>query len=222
MSQNKTDFLGMLDNRDLYARKATPHKGTVLPELNKLSGGGKVVDNQSEGEPIAGFLYSVSRTAGGEYWPLHFGENTIGRAEDCDICLREMTVSEHHATLYIRKMKTKPDFIVDLEVRGKNSGFVNNEEVGRESVACKDRDFLTIGDNYVLFLILLNPFELGMQVAENFLPAEEEAKDFPPAGPHNHPGRTDDLYNPANRVENGTMTLDGASDVNYGHTQVLK
>ena len=222
MSQNKTDFLGVLENRDIYARKASSHKGTVLPELNKLSGGGKVVDNQSEGEPIAGFLYSVSRTAVGEYWPLHFGENTIGRAEDCDICLRERTVSEHHATLNIRKMKTKPDFIVGLDVRGKNGGFVNNEEVGSDTVPCKDRDFLTIGDNYVLLLILLNPFELGLHVAEDFRPDEEETEDFLPGKPFPGPNKTQNLYDPTHRAEGGTMTLDGDSDVTFGHTQVLQ
>ena len=213
MSQNKTDFLGMLENRDLYTRTSTPHKRTILPELEKLSGG-KVTHNESDGKPIAGFLYSVSRTAAGEYWPLHFGENTIGRAEDCDICLPEMTVSERHAILYIRKMRTKPDYIVELEVRGENGGFVNQEEVGSVPLPCKDRDFLTIGDNYVLLLILINPFELGMQVAENFHDSGEEAADILKA--------PKDIYNPVNRAENGTMTLDGNADVNYGHTQVLK
>lgn len=119
-------------------------------------------------------------------------------------------------------MKTKPDYIVDLSVRGTNGGFVNGEEVGRDSVPCKDRDFLTIGDNYILLLILINPFELGMHLAEGFQAADDVIEDMPSITPPFDSRKTDNLYNPANRAVNGTLSLDGEADVNYGHTQVLE
>lgn len=122
-------------------------------------------------EPVVGFLYSVSRTPAGEYWPLHLGENSIGRNADNDIVLPEMTVSSFHATLNIRRMKTSKEYLADIYVRGVNGGFVNDQEVRKEA-ECKNGDFLTIGDNYVLYLILVNPFELGLKKAENFTSSE--------------------------------------------------
>lgn len=56
------------------------------------------------GKPIVGFLYSISRTGIGEYWPLHIGQNIIGNGPDCDIVLGEGTVSHKHANLHINKI----------------------------------------------------------------------------------------------------------------------
>ena len=84
--------------RPMYARPDSSRQGTQLPEMNQSTRGIERPDAVvATSRPVIGFLYSVSRTAGGEYWPVCLGENTIGRADDCDVCLKEMTVSEHHA-----------------------------------------------------------------------------------------------------------------------------
>lgn len=178
--------------KPMYSRSNAPKARveTQMPDMDKsmssapegkASGEKKESKKLVSSEPVVGFLYSVSRTPAGEYWPLHLGENTIGRVEDNDIVLPEMTVSEHHATLNIRRMKTTKEYVADIYVRGVNGGFVNDHEV-RKDAECKNGDFLTIGDNYILYLILVNPFELGLKVADDFVPTEEsESKsDFDP------------------------------------------
>ena len=62
-------------------------------------------DSGAGSKPVMGFLYSVSRTPLGEWWPLYVGPNRIGRAANCEISLQEASVSDNHATLVIRKMQ---------------------------------------------------------------------------------------------------------------------
>ena len=150
----------------MYTRPDFSRQGTQLPEMNQSTKGIDRPDAVvATSRPVIGFLYSVSRTAGGEYWPVCLGENTIGRADDCDVCLKEMTVSEHHAILNIRQMKTTKKLLISLSVTGKNGGFVNDVEVASTPESCQSGDILTIGDNYKLYLIAVNAYELGLSVS---------------------------------------------------------
>lgn len=218
--------------RAMYSRGGASGYGkTIVPGIDEgLKGKAiKSGDNQKErtmdsSEPIAGFLYSISRNAAGEYWPLHLGENTIGRDSSCDICLPEMTVSSHHATLVVRRMKTTNEYLMDLYVKGVNGAFVNETEVRREA-ECNDGDFLTIGDNYVLYVILINPFKLGLKVSDTFVPSEELPEDGKsPFGddPFNEvPDRTSHLYDSRRRVSGGTEGMDGSDPIIEGQTSIL-
>ena len=209
-------------------------EGTQIPDMeNSISKASEKASQEEKkertlmsSEPVVGFLYSVSKTSAGDYWPLHLGENTIGRDEDNDIVLSEMTVSGHHATLNIRRMKTTKEYLADIYVRGVNGGFVNEEEVRKEA-ECKNGDFLTIGDNYVLYLILVNPFELGLKVAENFTPAEGAPKkeekprdefDLDMDRTSTGGGR---MYDSRRRPVGGTESLDGGNDIDEGYTSHL-
>lgn len=117
MSQNKTVIQGLespdpRDNKSqansFYARNTNAPasaRGTVVPGMNDSnivpqpqSFSGAVPSQESAvtnnmqraaqtGKPIVGFLYSISRTPLGEFWPLQIGRNTIGQNEDCDIRL---------------------------------------------------------------------------------------------------------------------------------------
>ena len=208
-----------------YARPSNSTAGTMIPGMNEIA---EKVDRSDAkigtSKPVVGFLYSVSRMAAGEYWPLTVGNNVIGRAEDCSVRLQELTVSSHHAVLNIRQMKTTKKLLVSLDVTGTNGGFVNEEEVGLEKVPCKNGDKITIGDNYVLYLVVLDANELGLKVSEDFKPADSESMADVNLDPEAEPGTmTTDLYDPSRRAASGTRTmgLDGGDDVTGGFTHIL-
>lgn len=127
-------------------------------------------------KPIIGFLYSVSRTASGEYWPLHFGQNVIGSSPECDIVLREATVSQKHAILHINKMKNPEKVEATIsDCQSTNGTMVNGNSV---SVArppeCVDGDIITIGENYVLLFILIDLEATGLKTSDKFIELDNE------------------------------------------------
>lgn len=255
MSQSKTVFPGLGQEGDFnpngsfsggsseYSRSFNQGrvKGTVYPEMGAHS---ERVDNQrsnnpaqlsrSSGKPIAGFLYSISRTGVGEYWPLHVGQNIIGNSPDCDIILGEGTVSQRHANLHVNKMK-KPEkteaTIVDL---GSTNGTLVNENsvsVARP-VECVNGDIITVGENYDLLLLLIDAKALGLHLSESFYDVrgkQEEAnvggfstgrdnstrneQDFPPRFTV-----PDSPYNGRNRSTDSTVGWDSSDDFRNGGT----
>ena len=126
MSNNKTvvpgmgNPYGMGDNsrsQNPFANNPQPavYSGTVFPGMNQ-SGNVAVAGGATEvHKPIMGFLYSVSRTASGEYWPLYMGLNTIGRSTSCSVRLAEGTVSDNHAEIVIRQMKNPDSVLVSIQ-----------------------------------------------------------------------------------------------------------
>jgi hypothetical protein len=217
----------------MYARSSASSSGTQIPDVGSAISSANTQEREENkkkklvsSEPVVGFLFSVSRTPAGEYWPLHLGENTIGRDADNDIVLSEATVSAHHAVLNIRRMKTTKEYLADISVRGVNGGFVNEEEVRKEA-ECKNGDFLTIGDNYVLYLILVNPFELGLKVAEGFSPVEEaapaleEKRDEFDLDTDRTSAKGHMMYDSRRRPVGGTEGMDGAADIDEGYTSHL-
>lgn len=121
MSQNRTVFPGVgPDEGDYredrqyqggnYSRpQRRENNGTVFPGMENIrenvGSGGVHANRRQSSKPLVGFLYSISRTGFGEYWPVHIGPNVIGRSSRCDISLPEGTVSEEHAVLVVRMMK---------------------------------------------------------------------------------------------------------------------
>lgn len=188
MSQNKTVFPGLGQESDFnpnqgYSGNTQPYSrssqargnGTVYPGMEGQSSRTSVYPQQNlssfNAKPIVGFLYSISRNGIGEYWPLHIGQNIIGTSHECDIMLREGTVSQKHANLHINKMK-KPEkteaTIIDL-------GSTNGTQVNENSVSvarpveCVNGDIITIGENYDFLLLLIDTKAMGLHVSENFI-----------------------------------------------------
>ena len=150
MSQNKTVFPGLGQEGDFnpnlsfssveqpYSRPSNQgcSKGTVYPGMETPNNGGATIPRDSRpaqptrgnGKPIVGFLYSISRTGVGEFWPLHIGQNIIGNSSECDIILGEGTVSQKHANLHINKMK-KPE-----KTEATISDLGSTNEIGRAHV----------------------------------------------------------------------------------------
>lgn len=225
MGNNKTVIPGISD-RDPYSRNSipggAPRNGTVVPGMNQFAAGASLANRNDarRNDPVVGFLYSVSRQGIGEYWPLYVGTNTIGRNEDNDICLREATVSGHHAVLNVKKLKTTSKIVASIRDIGSKQGiFLNDEELGYEQAACKNEDILTIGDNYRLLVLIVDTDAYGLTVAENFNAINEEEEDSVIPAAFN----TDNPYNHNDRpAMGGTVSIDGNNGgFESGHTRFV-
>ncbi len=216
MSQNKTVIQGLepVDapnqsgaGQNFYSRGANQARGTVVPGMSENpspAGAGYTAASQSRvqpkqnkvvsGKPVVGFLYSVSKTAAGEFWPLHIGQNTIGQNPASDVVLAEGTVSKDHAVIVVRKMKNPEKVIASIsDARSTNGTMINGESLGFTAVECHNGDVITIGDNYELYVVLIDTASLGLSVSESFIPVaveedayNEEPQAFDPG--YTHPG----------------------------------
>lgn len=129
---------------------------------------------------IVGFLYTISHNGLTEYWTLHLGSNTIGTGANNDICLMEGSVSNSHATINIKQMKTTGSVIAFIRDIGSTSGiYLNETELDYEGHSCKNGDVITIGDAYRLLLILVDANGLGLCAADNFKEIELEEERIP-------------------------------------------
>mgnify|MGYP002852210325 CR=1 FL=1 len=220
-------------NDSPYSRRSggmnTNGMGTYVPGMhdNAPSVEQSMAQAPKNNAPVVGFLYSISRKGIGEYWPLHLGTNTIGRAADNDICLREMSVSEHHATLSIKQMKTTKKLIASIRDTGsKNGMYLNDEELDYDNHSCKTNDIVCVGFNYKLLLILIDAEQYGLSISEDFV-AMEENEDFEPTpmgfdtidnATHNR----NNPYSGENRnVDTGTVDLNGAQIGKPGGTKFM-
>lgn len=165
------------------APTAPTYKGTQFP--------GQVVENpaakpvQDSHKPIMGFLYSVSRTNCGEYWPLYLGLNTIGRSDNSSIKLNEATVSENHAEIVIRQMKNPDGVIASIQDSRSTCGtLINGSSLGFDPRECKNGDIITIGEHYELLFILINAKDLHLEPVADFIAADQQPQTpnpvFPP------------------------------------------
>ena len=189
------------------------------------------VVSSSSGKPVVGFLYSISRTMAGEFWPLHRGQNVIGQNPENDIQLPEGTVSGEHAVIVVRRLKNPEKVIASIsDTRSTNGTMLNGESLGFAAVDCKNGDIITIGDNYELYLVLIDPTALGLKVSEKFVEVEVEDyvndENVPPVmqTAHQRPTRTGGVdidpgiptpdtkpYSSNGYVpSNGTVGLDGS------------
>lgn len=234
MSQNKTVTPGMggspssdpRDGNNFYSRDTNPAgkpgKGTIVPEMEQSASGVKPKPSDEDNSvPVIGFLYTISRKGIGEFWPLHIGANLIGSSSDCDICLKERTVSGEHAVLVVRRMKNTNKIIASIkDDTSKNGTLVNGEDLGFSSRECFNGDRITIGSGYELLLVLIDAQALGLRVAENFIPLEDEEEDVPlntivdynKFNPYDHNNRP---------TYGGTVRMDGKNPIMSGDTEFM-
>ena len=134
MSQNKTRFPGMENmegnpyNRDSFTpnsangynqarTRRNNERATRFPGMEAVSEE-QPQKNNDQHDPIVGFLFSVSRTPFGEYWPLYLGPNKIGRAASNSVSLPEGSVSGEHANLVIEQYSNPNVTVAVLENKG--------------------------------------------------------------------------------------------------------
>lgn len=172
MSSNKTIIPGMEDSyteQTGFGRQdAKVQEGTCVPNP---FGTIPTTPNMNNQKPIVGFLYSISKSASGEFWPLRIGSNSIGRSADCDVCLGEATVSEQHAVLVVRQMKNPEKIIASIcDSRSTCGTMINGESLGFDQRECYSGDIITIGEHYDLYFILIDARQIGLNVCREFMP----------------------------------------------------
>lgn len=189
MSNDKTLVSAKMNNDDLYARQshekefvddgAYTHVTDARAQGFSEGQSSSSVDREPsfpkkkvENRIVLGFLYSIS-SGKTEFWPVYQGMNTIGRSPKSDIQLKEASVSERHAELCVREMKTTHKIIATIkDVGSKNGMFLNDEELDYDDHSCKDGDVIVVGSNYKLLLILVDTVKNGLCVSPHFQPVE--------------------------------------------------
>ena len=128
-------------------------------------------------KPLLGFLYSISKTSMGEFWPLYQGPNTIGRSSDSDIVLNEGTVSSDHACITIYKEEDPDEIYAAVEnVRSTNGTRLNGVSIKLNKVECKNMDVIKFGKNYECLFLLIDVVSVGLKQAEEFIAIETNVR----------------------------------------------
>jgi hypothetical protein len=203
MSSNKTIIPGMEDayteQPNFTKQNAKVQDGTCVPNP---FGTVPTTPNMNTQKPIVGFLYSISKSASGEFWPLRIGSNSIGRSADCDVCLGEATVSEQHAVLVVRQMKNPEKIIASIcDARSTCGTMINGESLGFDQRECFNGDIITIGEHYDLYFILIDARQIGLNVCRDFMGIQAISNGYQHSTPNNNP-----YVAPA--FNNGTMGYD--------------
>lgn len=125
-----------------------------------------------QSRPVAGILYSISRSQLGEIFPVYVGRNTIGNNPEADIYLSEATVAPNHGLLLIR-MITFPDGSVKVTMSISDQGSeygtrINGVRLDEEVSSLSPNDLITVGNAYQFLFIPLDPKVSGLYVAEDF------------------------------------------------------
>lgn len=178
MSSNKTIIPGMEDaytEQPNFGKQNTKAQdGTCIPNPFGTVPNSANVPNQ---KPVIGFLYSISKSGSGEYWPLRIGSNTIGRTDNCNVSLSEATVSEQHAVLVVQQMKNPEKVIAWINDSGSTCGtMINGESLGFDRRECFNGDIITIGEHYDLYFILIDAKQIGLNVCRDFISTQSAAR----------------------------------------------
>ena len=178
MSSNKTIIPGMEDayteQPNFGKQNVKVQDGTCVPNPFGTVPNMANVPNQ---KPVIGFLYSISKSGSGEYWPLRIGSNTIGRADNCNISLSEATVSEQHAVLVVQQLKNPEKVIAWINDSGSTCGtMINGESLGFDRRECFNGDIITIGEHYDLYFILIDAKQIGLNVCRDFISTQPAAR----------------------------------------------
>ena len=193
MSQNKTVIQGLEPETNLggasgyasqnfYTRgNRSSARGTVVPGMQEVVTEGQNAQEAANapqtsrvilsGKPIVGFLYSVSRTPLGEYWPIQMGKNSIGQSSDNDIVLLEGTISSKHAVIVTRPGKNGIIAAIK-DSESTNGTLINGEPIDFAAEECHNGDIITIGNNYQLLFVLIDSSKLGLTTNKDFIPVE--------------------------------------------------
>ena len=210
MSSNKTIIPGMEDaytEQQSFSRQSVKvNDGTFVPNPFGTIPTTPSMNNQ---KPIVGFLYSISKSASGEFWPLRIGSNSIGRSADCDVCLGEATVSEQHAVLVVRQMKNPEKIIASIcDARSTCGTMINGESLGFDQRECFNGDIITIGEHYDLYFILIDAKQIGLNVCRDFMATQVISNGFTPSYPN-----TGHYAAPA--FNNGTLGYESSENNNF-------
>jgi len=153
---------------------------------------------------IIGVLFSISKGLLGEIFPIYLGRNMIGSSPDCDVCLKEQTVSGEHAILFARSDGYPGECILSLTDYGSTHGTMVNQSDGRyDTLTVNDGDVLTIGKHYRLSIKLFDVAASGLFEDEEF-----ESMDSSQASASTYNQSISDFYSPSqNRADDDNRTV---------------
>jgi pSer/pThr/pTyr-binding forkhead associated (FHA) protein len=147
-------------------------KGTVILSDNSQA------SSISPQNPLIGFLISFSRGNAGECWELREGNLYIlGKKTDSHIRLNEKSVSDHHASIQIRRSndEEKRLMIVITDTNSTNGTVVNGKDIGINGhIPLQQHDKILIG-NYELAFIQIDREKLQLAPNEKFQEATAQA-----------------------------------------------
>ena len=198
--------------------------GTFIPfegEDSKGKIGNRTTSNIKD-KPVLGFLYSISRSNFGEFWPVCLGSNTIGRNDNADVVLSEGTVSGEHATLIVHQ-EDDGEVYAGIKDNGSTHGVkVNGKSAHFDVVGCNNMDIITIGKSYELLFILPDGKTLGLKQAVTRRVDRRIITNGPSGTTFNHNGATNPAFNsrlanPSNSER--TRAIDGSPEPFGGGTK---
>ena len=231
MSQNKTivpgvDYDNHNDSQDdlvyggLYSRSGDDSQRTYVPGMrqqpssvlpnNSVVSNSPILHNQRENNRqivmqervVVGVLFSISRGLLGELFPVYLGKNIIGLTPNCDISLKEKTVSPEHAILHTRKTETG----LEASITDFNSTFgtqVNETDARYETIPVKENDIITIGSHYQFVIKFFDMEKCGLAENLDFEdPSSENIGEF-----NNITSADVDFYRPTKEEGDSSRTV---------------
>lgn len=176
-------------NPGVQQQSSPVYGGTMFPGMPQAAAAQAAAKDLHK--PVMGFLYSVSRTSSGEYWPLHLGPNAIGRSANCAISLSEATVSDSHAQIVVREMQNPDGILVFIQDTQSTCGTsLNGSTLGFNPVECHNGDIIKVGEHYEFYLVLIDVKSLGLKPDPDFMPVNRQAPSYQapmPGGPFSGP-----------------------------------
>ena len=145
----RTGFQNMSGSSPL-AKTRLDITGNLSDETSpKLPASRTVLISERRRPPVVGWLVALTGDQKGEDFRLHEGQNVIGTSTDCQITLRNPTVTARHASLRYQDGKF---FLTDLD--STNGTYLNDrpDRITREEL--KDSDLIRIGDISLKFKCL--------------------------------------------------------------------
>lgn len=217
---NSGTFQSTQGGRAFSSNNKQKMDATNVPDMNGIPGQ-KSKHNVSSEKPLLGFLYSISKTPCGEYWPLYIGPNRIGRGRGVEICLEEGTVSSNHALLIIHRDDETGEVYAVIEDTGSSNGVkLNGKSIRFNRVECHNMDIIKIGNNYELLFILIDASAIGLKVVEDDMWVDTKASRkiiSPVSG--GHMGQSTQYSRISNPIDGGKTRATGDVGEVHGGTK---
>lgn len=173
---------------ELYSRNPESSNATYVPGVSQktmvgvkpsaLSVDEHFDDREEEIEPrtiilkkrvVVGVLFSISKGILGELFPVYLGDNIIGSAEGCDICLLEKTVSSRHALLNVSHPIGSMGYQISItDLNSMYGTLVNDVDARYDVPIVSEDDIITCGLHYKLLLKLFDVEESHLHEDDEF------------------------------------------------------
>lgn len=148
----------VVDNlADDFDIEAAPAPRTKSPDLGKTvilapADSSSESAGMQDSRRLVGFLISFTWNRCGDYYVIREGKTRIGTDDLAEICIKDAMTSGIHAQLVFRNgvLRIKDSFST-------NGTWVNEDDIGDNAVALKNRDTIRIGKTVFRLLLVEDP-----------------------------------------------------------------